>query len=486
MNLPRIIQGGMGVAISDWKLARAVSMLGHLGVVSGTGLAIVLTARLQRGDPIGEMRRALAHFPFQDSVQKVLRRYFVEGGIPKNQPFRRPVLWTAHPPRELNELTVIANFVEVFLAKEGHDHPVGINLLEKVQMPTMASLYGAMLAGVDFVLMGAGIPLQIPGILDRLAQNQRTSYRLDVMNAHTEHLLDFDPADLFPDAHSLLKRPLFLPIISSFVLAQALLKRASGRIDGFVVETSVAGGHNAPPRGQMQLNEQGEPIYTEKDVVDLEKLKSLGLPFWLGGGYGNGEKFAEALSLGAAGIQVGTAFAYCDESGMDSASKQQVIQKALQGQAHIHTSPIVSPTGFPFKVVGLENSLSDSAVYAARERVCDIGYLRHLDEHDDGTLGYRCPAEPVDQYVKKGGKLEDTPGRVCLCNALGATAGYGQRRRDGYEEPVCITSGDDVVNICQFLPPGSTHYSAADVIAQLTSLCPADSREVPVIDPQRL
>ena len=33
-----IIQGGTGVGISDWRLARSVSCLGQLGVVSGTAL----------------------------------------------------------------------------------------------------------------------------------------------------------------------------------------------------------------------------------------------------------------------------------------------------------------------------------------------------------------------------------------------------------------------------------------------------------------
>src|SRR5881394_287940 len=94
MNLPKIIQGGMGVAISDWRLAHAVSSLGHLGVVSGTGLAIVFSSRLQEGDPSGDMRRALMHFPFQDAAQRVLDRYFVEGGIPKTKAYRRPVQWS--------------------------------------------------------------------------------------------------------------------------------------------------------------------------------------------------------------------------------------------------------------------------------------------------------------------------------------------------------------------------------------------------------
>src|SRR5688572_1047144 len=115
MNQPKIIQGGMGVAISDWRLAQAVSALGHLGVVSGTGIAIVLSARLQNGDPTGEMRRAIAHFPFQEAAERIMRRYFVEGGIPADKPYRRPAQWSMHPPRELVELTVIANFVEIYL-----------------------------------------------------------------------------------------------------------------------------------------------------------------------------------------------------------------------------------------------------------------------------------------------------------------------------------------------------------------------------------
>lgn len=466
MNLPQIIQGGMGVAISDWRLAKAVAEQGQLGVVSGTGIGIVLITRLQEGDPEGHMRRALAHFPFQDAAQRFLDTYFVPGGVPKNQPYKRPTLWTTTPDPELVETTVIAGFVEVWLAKEGHTNPVGMNLLEKVQLPTIATLYGAMLADVDLVIMGAGIPLQIPGILDKLAENQPTHYRVDVLNSTREHTLEFDPKTYFPQMPGTLKRPLFFPIISSFVLAQALIKRSSGRIDGFVIETPIAGGHNAPPR-QANFNDDGEPVYGDKDIIDYEKIKRLGLPFWIGGGYGSPQKLQEALALGAHGIQVGTAFAYCNESGMAQDYKRQVLQQVKNGSLKVRTDPLVSPTGFPFKVVKLPGTLADPSVMAARERVCDVGYLRHLYEEEDGTLGYRCPAEPIKQYLRKGGKIEDTEGRVCLCNALGAAAGYPQRKRDGYIEPAIITSGDDLVNLGQFLKPDAESYSAADVIGYL-------------------
>ena len=65
MKLPKIIQGGMGVAISNWTLAQAVSKRGHLGVVSGVGIGLVMVSRLIDGDKEGQIRRALSHFPFQ-------------------------------------------------------------------------------------------------------------------------------------------------------------------------------------------------------------------------------------------------------------------------------------------------------------------------------------------------------------------------------------------------------------------------------------
>ena len=169
MTHPKIIQGGMGVAISAWQLAQAVSKTGQLGVVSGTGIGIILIARLMDGDTDGKMREALAHFPDQVIAQGIIDKYYIEGGKDPELSYKRPPMWTANPPESLEIITVVANFVEVWLAKQGHDNPVGLNLLEKVQMPTMSSLYGAMLAGVDYVIMGAGIPIQIPGILDKPA-----------------------------------------------------------------------------------------------------------------------------------------------------------------------------------------------------------------------------------------------------------------------------------------------------------------------------
>lgn len=459
----------MGVAVSGWRLARAVSRAGQLGVVSGTALAVVLARRLQLGDLDGRMRHALRHFPIPEMAARVLARYFVEKGKPTEQPFRLTAMPTIKPGPALTELTVVANFTEVFLAKEGHANPVGINLLEKIQLPTLASLFGAMLAGVDVVLMGAGIPRLVPGALDSFAAGQPASLRLDVVGAQAgeEFVSEFSPRDLCGGEAPELRRPQFLGIVSSATLAHALARKSHGRVDGFIVEGPTAGGHNAPPRGAMALNLDGEPVYGPRDVPELGKIASLGLPFWLAGSYGRPGRLAEALSVGAAGIQVGTAFAFCRESNLREDIKRQALALSREGRARVFTDPVASPTGFPFKVLQLDGSLSDQDDYAARTRICDLGYLRHLYRKEDGSVGYRCPAEPVEDYLKKGGKIEDTVGRKCVCNGLPATVGQGQRREDGMDELPLVTAGDDAALVAQYLQPGADSYSAEDVIARL-------------------
>lgn len=459
----------MGVGISHWRLARAVARHGQLGVVSGTALDQLLVRRLQDGDPGGYMRHGLDHFPVRALADDIYERYFIPDGKPRHQAYAEVPQRTLEPSSQMDALCVVANFVEVFLAREGHDGLVGINYLEKIQIPHLASMYGAMLAGVDFVLMGAGIPLKIPGALDRLARHEAASYPVTVTGARADDgfHVTFDPASVVPHPAAPLERPVFLAIVASDVLALTLHRKANGRVDGFVVEGPAAGGHNAPPRGKPQLSDTGEPVYGERDRVDLDKLKAIGLPFWLAGGYGSAAKLQEALALGAAGIQVGTAFALCDESGLRDDYRAQLLARVAAGEAEVFTDPLASPTGFPFKVASLPGTLSDPALYAARPRVCDLGYLREAYRQEDGRVGWRCPGEPVNVYVSKGGAIEDTVGRKCICNALVATAGHPQMRAGRREERGVMTSGDDLPGVRQFMPEAGGGYTAADVIDRL-------------------
>ncbi|KAJ1493203.1 hypothetical protein T484DRAFT_1929666, partial [Baffinella frigidus] len=439
-TVPKIIQGGMGVQVSSWKLAREVGRKGELGVISGTAMDVVLLRWLQEGDPGGLYRKALATFPDQGMAQRCIAKYFVEGGKDKAKPYKPLQMWVMEPSQELNEISVMGNYCEVWLAKHNDDGTpiesvIGINCLTKIQLPVMSSLYGAMLADGDYVLMGAGIPMEVPGILDRLSRNEDVKMAIDVDDA--------------------------------VLLASAMLKRATGEgptrgIQGFVIEFPTAGGHNAPPRGfkydattgshALSLNDKGEPIYGPKDEVDLVKFKNAvgDLPFYLAGYYARPEKLQEVLALGGAGVQVGTSFAFSEESGLWDQAKQQVLQQIANDDLVVYTDPVASPTGFPFKVLELDGSLSVKDNYEERPRVCNLGYLRTAYEKD-GKLGYRCASEPIDDYLKKGGDKSATEGRKCLCNGLMANAGVPQVspfKKAGedsrYVEETLITAGDDV------------------------------------------
>jgi nitronate monooxygenase len=471
---PQIIQGGMGVGVSNWRLAQAVSRLGQLGVVSGTALDQVFVRRLADGDQGGHMRRALDAFPFPEMARRLWHDYFVAGGKPAGAPYPVTTMHQRREPPKLIELCIVANFVEVFLAREGHPNPVGVNFLEKVQLPHLASIYGAMLAGVGYVLMGAGIPLHIPGVLDAFAAGRPAEYRLAVTGAvegqGEDAMMRFDPADYAEGPLPSLHRPRFLAIVSSNTLAATMLRRASGRVDGLVIESPTAGGHNAPPRGKLQLTPAGEPVYGDRDHVDVAQLRELGVPFWMAGGYGSPEKLHAAVADGAAGVQVGTAFAFSEESGLRPDLKRELLARASAGTAEVFTDPLASPTGFPFKVAQLEGTSSVVDVYEERKRICDLGFLREAYAKADGSIGYRCSAEPEACYVSKGGKPEDTVGRKCLCNSLLSNIGHPQIRKDGTVEPPLVTVGDDLKNVARFLRPGRTTYTAAEVIESLLSL----------------
>jgi len=469
--LPSIIQGGMGIAVSDWKLASAVAKHGQIGVISGTGLNSVLIRRLALGDPDMIVRQALSHFPEPTLIQNILNEYFIPGGKAPHEPFKRTPHYNLKGPLSLWQLTVVANFVEVWLAKQGHSGLIGINLLEKIQLPTLPSLYGALLAGVDLVIMGAGIPREIPKALDLLSLHQTATLKIDVDNSDPENL-EFDPKAVFPNlVQSTLKRPLFFPIISSSALALNLKRKATGPIQGFIVEGPKAGGHNAPPRGKYPFNEIGEPIYGPRDLVLPEDMKELELPFYYAGSVATPEQLTELINLGAQGIQVGTLFAFAQESGIEQSIKHQALYDLVHksppdSYGWIYTDALSSPTGFPFKALKRPDSLSEKQNYLKRTRICDLGYLRHLHKSVDGKILYRCPAEPVEDFQKKEGTLEQTEGKKCLCNALMADVGLGQNQKWG-SEGYLLTAGDDFNQIQRILKNGQYSYYAKDVIDYL-------------------
>src|ERR1043166_1074363 len=296
MTWPVLIQGGMGIGVSGWPLARAVSRRGQLGVVSGTGIDSLFVRRLQDGDVGGHVRRAMERFPIPATAAAALRDFFHPEGRAGGAPYKLLPMYQQVVSRARERLAMLAAFVEVTLAKEGHDGIVGMNLLTKVQLPNLPTLYGAMLAGVDYILMGAGIPREIPGALDAMKDGREARLRFEVEGdaSATVEQLRFDPAEHAAGAKPPeLARPRFLAIVSSHSLASVLARKATGRVDGFVIEGQIGRAHNAPPRGDAPLSDRGEPVYGARDAVDLAKMRELGAPFWLAGGAGRPERLRE-------------------------------------------------------------------------------------------------------------------------------------------------------------------------------------------------
>lgn len=454
------------MAVSSWKLAKAVSKTGQLGVVSGTAIDAVIARRLQNGDEGGHVRRALAAFPIPEIAERVQKKYLRTEGRHGDPYIPVPKL-SLRPSTDALELWVLANFVEVWLAKEGHNGLVGINFLEKIQMATPSAAYGAMLAGVDYILMGAGIPSEIPHLLNVLAEHEPASLNVHVDGATQTYKETFYPKTFTGKTLPPLRRPKFLAIVSAHILATYLAKDELTRPDGFIIEGFTAGGHNAPPRGTMVLDDDGQPIFGPRDEADIQKVAKVGLPFWLAGGQSTPEQVRAAQAFGAVGVQVGTIFSLAEESGLQPNIRKELIDHLASGNLIVRTDPFASPTGFPFKVATLPDTLSDEEVYDARPRLCDLGYLRVPYERSPGVVGYRCPSEPSHVYLRKGGEEEELTDRKCLCNALMSNVGLGQTRADGYSEPPLITLGADLSGAKELLKSHPEGWNATQAVQYL-------------------
>jgi len=479
-----IIQGGMGAGVSDYVLAREFSIAGKgkvLGVVSGVALNEIMVRRLQSGDPTGKIRYALSKFPDQEIAQGIIDKYFIEGGKSPEQRYHSspfPIFNQGDNRvlslnKNLEELIVAANFVEVFLAKEGHDNPIGINYLYKIQWPFLPSVYGAMLAGVDATLIGAGFPKEFSKVLDGFCTGESALIQIPVAGTEEDYFIRFDPENIFKNCPEL-SRPFFIGVEGNHICAKGVPDA-----DAYVFEEKEGGGHSMPCRSG-KLTARGEPKYGEKDAMDLDKLKRIldkneeinryRQPFWRAGGYAGKLKLAQ--EEGAVGVQIGSLAALSRHSGIYPELRNRVLDAILDETLDIidengklvHTvifkDPLVSASGFPFNVTQVKGTLSERQLYDSRIRKrCDLGYLAE-PYLDNGTVRLRCPGEKIEDYVnKKGGNVENTYGRGCLCNSLLTNLGYNSPN-----ELALVTLGSDIDSIRAIVKRHGRDYGADECI----------------------
>lgn len=504
----KLIQGGMGVHVSNWRLARSVAMQRPgvtVGTVSGTALDVVYVRLLQLGDPGGHARRALHALDDKFGVttgRTICDRYFIEGGKAPEARFRSAPMQIvrAHDGRrtfplpngavvttplklddEIIELLIATGFAEVWLAKEGHTGKIFINFLHKIELPLIYVLYGAMLAGVDGVIVGAGNPEGLPALSQQLAQHAAVAHEVSVLYRETgeEFVIAFDPKEVAGGRFTVqpLAAPAFLAIVSLEDLVKALAESRSAPPDGFIIEHHTAGGHNANPVGPLRRDARGQPIYSQRDEADLAAIRDVGIPFWLAGGYGSRAGLEKALAAGANGVQTGTVFALAAESGMKPEYRSAILtalKNGVKDEDLVHTT-VFSPTGFSFKVVQLQDTLADDDIYASRRRVCDIGMLQQRgfhkpDEQGERVLFQRCPAGPIENFVKNRGIERNTDERRCLCNGLLACVGLGQVKEiqgEVVEEPAIVTLGNHLDGVRRLSRQGQVHYYVQDVVVDI-------------------
>jgi nitronate monooxygenase len=345
--------------------------------------------------------------------------------------------------------------------------------LSKIAWAQLPTLYGAMLAGVDVALIGAGFPKGTPEILTAFTSGNVGRVSMPIVSeVKKDYQIILDPQRY---GAAKVERPVFLAIVST-----QLGVRAVTCADGYILEGPIAGGHNPPARSDV-LTAIGEPTYGLKDDIDFKALNNQLMqnntqkegmdfklreaqirrnnrvqPYWLAGNYST--RLAEALSLGAQGVQVGTPFSMCQESGIMPNLKQVEIGAVLAG-AVAFTDPRASPTGFPFKILNVPGTMAIKEVYEARTRICDMKYLVTHVKLPDGKIISRCPSEPQADYLRKGGTIEDTVGRKCLCNGLTTNIGFGSPG----ELPL-VTSGGNFDAVKALVATHGNKYHARDVI----------------------
>ena len=318
-----------------------------------------------------------------------------------------------------------------------------------------------MMAEVDYALVGAGMPEQFPKLFNDFINRQTATYKLDVYDLPNGYDLELNLKDYVPKEITL-KKPRFIPIISYDVLAKRF--KDSEGIDGFIVEGPDAGGHNSKSRNK-KVDEKREPVYTDKDYADLKKMLEYGKPFWLAGKYGTPEKLKEAKENGAIGVQVGSDFALCNESGFEKAMAKHVRDFIVAEEIEVMTDADLSPSGFPFKKALIEGTLSQKDIIEKTKKICTLGYLVHAYLKENGSIGFRCPAEKPETFIKKGGDPEDTKGKICLCRALIAACGNATDS----EEPMVVTLGKDLQTVKKLIQEHDGNYSAEEVIVFLSS-----------------
>ena len=346
----------MGVGVSLYPLARAVAQEGGLGIVSSACLDRLVSKRTGK------------KFTTREAVYEEVSLSKADGGF------------------------------------------AGINIMVALVRDYESSVRGAIDAGADVIISGAGLPLSLPAIQP--------------------------PGDTA-----------LIPIVSSVRALELICKKwekLGYRPDATVLEGPLAGGH---------LGFKIDSIDLESNTLDrlLPPVKDMArkygdFPVIVAGGIYTRDDIVRFMKMGADAVQMGTRFLATEESSASSAYKEAVI--AAREEDIIVAHDPGSPCGLPFRIIR-QSPMYVSALRRLREPRCDKGYVLLKDA--EGQFS-RCPAKESNEHA------------FCICNGLLSSAGYNPEK----EEPL-YTVGTNAYRVDRIVPV----KALMDELAGTAALCPS-------------
>ncbi len=257
---PPIIQGGMGVRVSRAGLAAAVAREGCAGVISTIGLG-------EFEGLSGSRLIRLNEQALREEVRKARRQ--CDGGI-----------------IGVNVMVVLSHYESLVTTADDE--------------------------GVDMIISGAGLPLDLPGLVSR-------------------------------------KNTCIIPIVSS---ARALSiicrkwKRYNRAPDAVVVEGSMAGGHLGFSYDELVSGKVPTLDEILSEVIAFASSYDPPFPVIAAGGIFDGQDIARVLRMGASGVQMATRFVCTDECDVHLNFKLAYVNARKED-----ITIIKSPVGMPGRVI---------------------------------------------------------------------------------------------------------------------------------------
>jgi nitronate monooxygenase len=356
LDLPYpIIQGGMGVGVSWEGLAGAVASEGCVGLVSAIGTGYHAAAQTQRL---------------------------------KGRPFGSAAL---NPPETLAHI-----LREAQLRSQGRG-AVGVNILCAIE-GYEAAVRSSVAAGAQLIVSGAGLPLNLPGMVG--------------------------------DAEVAL-----VPIVSSGRALAILCKQWSrkfGRLpDAVVLEGPKSGGHQGYSVEQCE-----DPAFALEAILPevlAERDKWGSFPVIVAGGVWDRDDIERFLALGASGVQMGTRFVGTFECDAHPRFKDTLLQAEEKDIVLMK-----SPVGMPAR--GVRTQLQSSIDQGTAPKISCISQCLMPCDHGRGAqeAGY-CIADRLgdarngDQETglffsgSNGSKLKEMVSVRDLVEELTQDPGLGRR-----------------------------------------------------------